>query len=118
MEETSDTSQELPTETFSDELPDENMEVVTIGDNDQTALELRMYETILKQRTMALELSMMGARTRDGVFTAHSYIATATAGLLTEILRRQDTDNARALLGRLSDEAATKEHNAGTRQLL
>lgn len=108
----------LPAEAAALGIPEEDLVVVEADPTDKVALEQRMYEAIIKQRIMALGLTMAGARTRDGIYTAWAYNATATAGLLRELLGRQDTDNARALLERLRDEDVTREENTGNRQVL
>jgi hypothetical protein len=106
----------LPAEAVPDVLG-EQLEVVEAGESDQNTLEDKMFDMIVKQRTMALGLTMAGARTRDGLYTAWAYNATATAGLLVELLRRQDTDHSRELLSRFDSDEATKEHNSGTRMV-
>jgi hypothetical protein len=107
----------LPAEAAVLGTPEEGLVVVEAGPTDEAALEQRMYDALIKQRTMALGLTMAGARTRDGLYTAWAYNATATAGLLRELLERQDTDNARALLERLRDEDVAREENTGNRQV-
>lgn len=108
---------ELPAEALAQGASEEDTVAVETDPTDQSALELRIYDAIIKQRTMALGLTMAGARTRDGLYTAWAYNATATAGLLRELLGRQDTDNSRALLERLQDDDATREENVGHRQV-
>jgi hypothetical protein len=98
-------------------LPEENLENVE-DHSDQTDIEQKMYELIIKNRVMARGLIMHGARTRDGLYTAWSYNALASAGLFQELLKRQGTENSQRLLGLLEEADTSPENRAGSRQLL
>lgn len=117
MGETSGSVPGLPVEAIGAALPEENLEVVEVH-TDQADLEQKMYELIIQNRVMARGLVMAGANTRDGLYTAWSYNALASAGLFLELLRRQGTENSQRLVAALEDRDATKESNAGARQVL
>jgi hypothetical protein len=101
MGETSSSVPGLPGEAATEILPEENLETVEAHTN-QADLERRMYDLIIKNRVMARGLIMAGANTRDGLYTAWSYNALASAGLFLELLRGQGTENSQQLeLGRV-----------------
>src|SRR5581483_12419226 len=101
----------LPVEMDGAAPGEEPVELVEVDYGDRAALENRMFDAIKQQRAIALGLTMAGARTRDGIYTAWAYIATTTAGLLVEVLRSHNTEHARELLDTLANEAAATEHN-------
>lgn len=118
MGEASGSVPELPVEAVTAAvLPEEDLETA-VDHTDQTDLEQKMYGLIIQNRVMARGLIMAGARTRDGLYTAWSYNALASAGLFLELLRRQGTENAQRLVAMLEDQDAATESNVGARQVL
>jgi len=106
-----------PVEAAGEALPEEDLE--TAEDHvEQADLEQKIYDLVIKNRVMARGLIMAGAHTRDGLYTAWSYNALASAGLFVELLRRQGTENSQRLVSMLEDQEATKESNVGSRQVL
>lgn len=104
-------------ETTGAGLPEENLETA-IDPVDQAELEQHMFDLIVKDRAIAKAQMIRGADTRDGTYTAWAYNSFANAGIILTLLKMQDTDNARRLLGLLEEADATKEHRAGAKQLL
>ena len=104
---------ELRIETVSTELSDTEETAAGEASAESGVSDEQLFDTLKRMRVMALGLSMAGARTGDGLYAAWAYNATATAGIMRQLLQERDSP----LLARLDEEDAVDENRAGTREL-
>lgn len=113
MAENDRSRQGVPIETVVTELSDPPKEEMVIDQTESGVSDEQLYDTVKRMRVMALGLSMVGARTRDGLYSAWAYNATATAGIMMQLLRERNSP----YLAVLAEEEAGDENRAGSKEL-